>query len=143
MRSGSESMVSLILTATMLSVFVGIPFGLPAIGLSQVVSLAIAILAVGILADSFMTRYGLRVGGREANPFYHATKRLFTPDEYVVAIALIKLGVGLVLLVVLPNPYLLLLIALYSLSGVLFNSIGLAVSRPVAVDSPTYRREEP
>ncbi len=114
------------LTASMLSVFVVVPLGLPIIGVSPLNSIALAILILGSFADAFTTKYGFRFGGTELNPFYKLAKNHLNQSRFLIVTAAIKIGLGSALLILLPNPYVLFLIALYSLSGVLFNSIGLA-----------------
>lgn len=116
------------MTLSMLSVFVALPLGLPLLGVSPINSLAVAILALGALADAYTTKFGFRVGGTEMNPLYKLTGGHLGQNRFLVLVSSIKMSMGLALLAVLPNPYLLLLIALYSMSGVLFNSVGLAFS---------------
>lgn len=127
-RLSSKEKTSLALALSMLSVFVVLPLGLPIVSVTPLNSMAIAILAIGSLADSLMTKHAFRAGGNELNPLYRLTANRLSQNQFLVALALIKMGLGLAMLVILPNPYLLFLIALYSLSGVLFNSVGLAFS---------------
>ena len=124
LRQKERFVVSLYIS--MLTVFVGLPLGLPEVGVSPINSLAIAILALGSFADSFMTKHGFKVGGSELNPLYKATKGFLSQNQFLVLLGSIKMGAGLAILAFLPNPYVLLMIALYSMSGVLFNSVGLA-----------------
>lgn len=131
----------LAVSSTMLGVFVVLPLGLPLLGVSQIDSLALAILCVGALADSFITKASFSMRGSEVNPLYALTRGILGQDGFVIAIAVIKMGVGLALLALVPDTYVLLLVALYSLSGVLFNSLGMALAGLNRVDPPPERRE--
>jgi hypothetical protein len=112
----------------MLIVFVVLPLGLPMFGISPLNSIAVAVLTAGTFADAFTTRYGFRFGGSELNPIFKLTRNHLGQDGFLAFMATTKVSLGLALLIFLPYPYLLFLLALISLSGVLFNSIGLAFS---------------
>lgn len=134
--------ISIGLSATMLSAFVALPLGLPLLGIDKIVSLAFAILLVGVLADSFTTKYVLRIGGKEINPLAKHFTKFLSQNQFIMFIAMVKMAGGLALFAFLPNLYLLMLIALYSLSGVLFNTLGLIAFVPQSIDRISNDRKD-
>jgi len=110
----------------MVVIFIILPLGLPIIGVSQLDSLAIAILGTGILTNSYLTKLGFNVGRYQENPIYGYTRKFLTPERFILVAAVVEAAVGLALFVVVSDSYIVLLIALYALCGVIFQSIELA-----------------
>jgi len=111
----------------MVIIFIILPLGLPAIGVSQLDSLAVAILAAGILGSSFLAKYSFNIGRYEENPVYGYTRRFLNPNRFIIVAAAIEAVVGLTLFAFISDQYVVLLIALYAFSGVIFHSIDLVV----------------
>ena len=111
-------------------IFIVLPLGLPVTGVGQLDSLAIAILAAGILTNAFLTKYRFNTGRYENDPVYGYTRRFLTPNRFIIVAAVIETCVGLSLFAILSDEYVVLLIALYALSGIIFHSIDLALRQP-------------
>jgi len=127
LKWNAESAFVLALILSMAVTFIVLPLGLPVIGVGQLDSLAIAILAAGILANAFLTKYRFNTGRYENDLVYGYTRRFLTPNRFVIVAAVIETCVGLGLFAILSDQYVVLLIALYALSGVIFYSVDLAM----------------
>ena len=134
MKWSGENAFVLTLVLSMTVTFIVLPLGLPTIGVSQLDSLAVAILGAGITANAFLTKYGFTIGRYEKSPIYGYARRFLAPNLFIIVAAAIETAVGLILFAIVSDQYIVLLIALYALSGVIFHSIELATRQ--AVENP-------
>lgn len=130
LKWGGENAFVLALVLSMVVVFILLPLGLPAVGVSQLDSLAIAILGAGILANTFLTKHGFNIHGYENNLVYSYARKFLTPNRFIIVAGAIEAVIGLALFAIISDQYIVLLIALYALSGVILHSVDLATRQP-------------
>ena len=120
----NTSIVSLTLTFV---VFVALPYELYVMGFSLINDFALTVLAAGVLTDIFTTKAGFNRGFGDYNIIYNATKKKVKNDSFLVGVAVFAAIRGFLIYYFWHNEFILLLVAVISLVGPLWNSVMLSI----------------
>jgi len=119
-----SSLVSLALTFV---VFVALPYELYVLGFSLVNDFALTVFAAGLLTDIFTTKAGFNRGYGDYNVFYNATKKRIRNNSFLIGVAIFGAVRAYLIYFFWQDTFILLLVAMISLIGPLWNSVVLSV----------------
>lgn len=120
----NSSYVSLALTFV---VFVALPYELYVLGISLWNDFALTVFAAGLLTDVFTTKAGFNRGYADYNVFYNAAKRKVRNNSFLVGVAIFGAVRGFLMFYFWHDTFILMLVAMISLIGPLWNSVILSV----------------
>ena len=123
-KKDNSSLVSL---ALVFIVFVVFPYELYVLGLSLVDIFALTVFGAGLLTDIFTTKAGFNRGYDDYNVFYSATKNKVRNNTFLIGIGIFGAIRAFLIYYFWGNAFILILVALMSLIGPLWNSVILSV----------------
>jgi hypothetical protein len=123
-HTDKTSIVSFLLTFV---VFVALPYELYVMGISILNDFALTVFAAGLLTDVFTTKAGLNRGYGDYNVFYNATKKKVKTNSFLIGITIFGAIRAYLMFYFWHDTLILLLVAMISLIGPLWNSVVLSV----------------